>query len=41
MDQISCLSQKCPDVSKIVSGILDPRIPTFWNSAGVVAKAEQ
>ena len=30
-----------PDVFKIVSGILDPRIPTFWNSAGVVAKAEQ
>ena len=32
MDQISGLSQKCPDFSKIMSGILDPRIPTFWNS---------
>ena len=33
MDQISGLSQKCPDFSKIMSGILNPRIPTFWNSA--------
>ena len=31
MDQISGLRQKCPDFSKIMSGILDPRIPTFWN----------
>ena len=35
MDQISGLSQKCPDFSKIMSGILDPRIPTFWNSVKI------
>ena len=33
MAQISGLSQKCPDFNQIMSGILDPRIPTFWNSA--------
>ena len=33
------LSQpKCPDFSKIMSGILDPRIPTFWNSASQLLK---
>ena len=26
------LNQKCPEFSKILSDILDPRIPTFWNS---------
>ena len=31
MDHISGLSQKCPDFFEIMSGILDPRIPTFWN----------
>ena len=33
MDQISGLSQKCPDFSFKMSGILYPRILTFWNSA--------
>ena len=32
MDHIYGLSQKCLDFSKIMSGTLDPRIPTFWNS---------
>jgi hypothetical protein len=32
MDQISGLSQICLDFSKMMSGILDPRILTFWNS---------
>ena len=32
MVEISGLSQKCPDFVKIMSGILDPRILTFWNS---------
>ena len=32
MGQISGLRQKCPDFSKIMSGILDPGIPTFGNS---------
>ena len=32
MGRISGLSQKSLDFSKIMSGILDPRIPTFWNS---------
>jgi hypothetical protein len=27
------LNKKIPDFSKILSGILDPRILTFWNSA--------
>jgi hypothetical protein len=33
MDQILGLDQNCPDFSKIMSGILHPRILTFWNSA--------
>ena len=32
MCQIYGLSQKYPDFSKIMSGILNPSIPTFWNS---------
>jgi hypothetical protein len=32
MGQNSGLSQECPDLTKIMSGILDPRIPTFRNS---------
>jgi hypothetical protein len=38
MGYISSLSQKCPDFSKIMSGILDPRIRTFWNT--VIAVSE-
>ena len=32
MGQSYGLSQKFPDFSKIMSGILHPKIPTFWNS---------